>query len=60
MNGENIGDLFEEYLHKAGEYKQNGKQGSLQDAFETLGLLTTGNSNTVSKLTEHPDKASKV
>lgn len=38
MNGENIGDLFEEYLHKAGEYKQNGKQGSLQDAFETLGF----------------------
>lgn len=31
-------DLFEEYLHKAGEYKQNGKQGSLQDAFETLGF----------------------
>jgi hypothetical protein len=40
MNGENIGDLFEEYLHKAGEYKQNGKQGSLQDAFETLGFKT--------------------
>jgi hypothetical protein len=38
MNGENIGDLFEEYLHKAGEYKQNGKQGSLQDAFDTLGF----------------------
>ncbi|MHC9003544.1 AAA family ATPase [Enterobacter adelaidei] len=38
MNGENIGDLFEEYLHKAGEYKQNGKLGSLQDAFETLGF----------------------
>ncbi|HGK4756306.1 TPA: hypothetical protein ACJ2XP_003529 [Enterobacter cloacae] len=38
MNGENIGDLFEEYLHKAGEYKQNGKQGALQDAFETLGF----------------------
>lgn len=38
MNGENIGDLFEEYLHKAGEYKQTGKQGSLQDAFETLGF----------------------
>lgn len=38
MNAENIGDLFEEYLHKAGEYKQNGKQGSLQDAFETLGF----------------------
>lgn len=38
MNGENIGDLFEEYLHKAGEYKQNGKQGGLQDAFETLGF----------------------
>lgn len=38
MNGENIGDLFEEYLHKAGEYKQSGKQGSLQDAFETLGF----------------------
>lgn len=38
MNGENIADLFEEYLHKAGEYKQNGKQGSLQDAFETLGF----------------------
>lgn len=38
MNGENIGDLFEEYLHKSGEYKQNGKQGSLQDAFETLGF----------------------
>lgn len=38
MSGENIGDLFEEYLHKAGEYKQNGKQGSLQDAFETLGF----------------------
>lgn len=38
MNGESIGDLFEEYLHKAGEYKQNGKQGSLQDAFETLGF----------------------
>ncbi|MDM3157324.1 MULTISPECIES: hypothetical protein [Citrobacter] len=40
MNAENIGDLFEEYLHKAGEYKQNGKQGSLQDAFETLGFKT--------------------
>lgn len=38
MNGENIGDLFEKYLHKAGEYKQNGKQGTLQDAFETLGF----------------------
>ncbi len=38
MNAENIGDLFEEYLHKSGEYKQNGKQGSLQDAFETLGF----------------------
>jgi hypothetical protein len=38
MNGENIGDLFEEYLHKAGEYKQTGKQGSLQDAFATLGF----------------------
>jgi hypothetical protein len=38
MNGENLGDLYEEYLHKAGEYKQNGKQGSLQDAFETLGF----------------------
>ncbi len=38
MNGENFGDLFEEYLHKAGEYKQNGKQGGLQDAFETLGF----------------------
>ncbi|ASQ17388.1 hypothetical protein [Enterobacter cloacae] len=38
MNGENIGDLFEEYLHKAGEYRQNGRQGSLQDAFETLGF----------------------
>ena len=38
MNGEDIGDLFEEYLHKAGEYKQNGKQGALQDAFETLGF----------------------
>ena len=24
MNAENIGDLFEEYLHKSGEYKQNG------------------------------------
>ncbi|HAT3961526.1 TPA: hypothetical protein I9Y37_004634 [Citrobacter freundii] len=38
MNAKNIGDLFEEYLHKSGEYKQNGKQGSLQDAFETLGF----------------------
>ncbi|EMF6669774.1 hypothetical protein RGI97_002799 [Serratia marcescens] len=38
MNGENIGDLFEEYLHKAGEYKQTGKQGSLQDAFDALGF----------------------
>ena len=38
MNAENIGDLFEEYLHKSGEYKQNGKQDSLQDAFETLGF----------------------
>ncbi|EBS4563385.1 TPA: hypothetical protein JEL57_001163 [Salmonella enterica subsp. enterica serovar Casablanca] len=38
MNAENIGDLFEEYLHKSGEYKQNGKQGSLQDAFETFGF----------------------
>ncbi|CAM7056864.1 Phage tail tape measure protein, TP901 family, core region [Citrobacter portucalensis] len=38
MNAENIGDLFEEYRHKSGEYKQNGKQGSLQDAFETLGF----------------------
>lgn len=38
MNGENFGDLFEEYLHKSGEYKQNGKQGGLQDAFETLGF----------------------
>lgn len=38
MNAENIGDLFEEYLHKSGEYKHNGKQGSLQDAFETLGF----------------------
>lgn len=38
MNGENIGDLFEEYLHKAGEYKQTGKQGGLSDAFETLGF----------------------
>lgn len=36
MTGENFGDLFEEYLHKSGEYKQNGKQGALQDAFETL------------------------
>lgn len=36
MTGENFGDLFEEYLHKEGEYKQNGKQGALQDAFETL------------------------
>lgn len=38
MNAENFGDLFEEYLHKSGEYKQNGKQGALQDAFETLGF----------------------
>ena len=38
MTGENFGDLFEEYLHKSGEYKQNGKQGALQDAFETLGF----------------------
>ncbi|EGG5218087.1 hypothetical protein HJ628_002595 [Salmonella enterica] len=38
MNAENIGDLFEEYLHKSGEYKQNGNQSSLQDAFETLGF----------------------
>jgi hypothetical protein len=38
MNGEIFGDLFEVYLHKAGEYKQNGKQGSLQDAFDTLGF----------------------
>ncbi len=38
MNGENFGDLYEEYLHKSGEYKQNGKQGGLQDAFETLGF----------------------
>lgn len=38
LNGENIGDLFEEYLHKSGEYKQNGKQGALQDAFDTLGF----------------------
>lgn len=38
MNAENMGDLFEEYLHKAGEYKQTGKQGALQDAFETLGF----------------------
>ncbi|WP_225520935.1 hypothetical protein [Escherichia coli] len=38
MTGDNIGDLFEEYLHKAGEYKQNGKQSSLSDAFETLGF----------------------
>lgn len=38
MNGENIGDLFEEYLHKAGEYKQTGKQGGLSDAFEALGF----------------------
>jgi len=38
MTGENFGDLFEEYLHKSGEYKQNGKQSSLQDAFDTLGF----------------------
>ncbi|WP_162287002.1 hypothetical protein [Pantoea stewartii] len=38
MNGENIADLFEEYLHKAGEYKEIGKQNALQEAFETLGF----------------------
>jgi len=38
MNGENIADLFEEYLHKAGEYKEAGKQNALQEAFETLGF----------------------
>ncbi|HEY3985628.1 hypothetical protein [Cedecea sp.] len=38
MNGENIGDLFEEYLHKSGEYKHTGKQSALQDAFDTLGF----------------------
>ncbi|EGK3350952.1 hypothetical protein J4M73_000528 [Salmonella enterica subsp. enterica serovar Poona] len=38
MNGDNIGDLYEEYLHKAGEFKQNQKQNSLTDAFETLGF----------------------
>ncbi|WP_320728279.1 hypothetical protein [Enterobacter ludwigii] len=38
MTGDNIGDLFEEYLHKSGEYKQTGKQSSLSDAFETLGF----------------------
>ncbi|MEB0968367.1 hypothetical protein VC899_24800 [Citrobacter braakii] len=38
MTGDHIGDLFEEYLHKSGEYKQTGKQNSLNDAFETLGF----------------------
>ncbi|EFN4421506.1 hypothetical protein [Escherichia coli] len=38
LNAENIGDLFEEYLHKAGEFKQTGKQGALEDAFKTLGF----------------------
>ncbi|ETT01806.1 hypothetical protein HMPREF1565_1015 [Providencia alcalifaciens RIMD 1656011] len=38
MNGENIGDLFEEYLHKAGEFKQLGEQTALTEAFETLGI----------------------
>jgi hypothetical protein len=37
MNAENIGDLFE-VSAQIREYKQNGKQGSLQDAFETLGF----------------------
>lgn len=38
MTGDNIGDLFEEYLHKSGEYKQTGRQSALSDAFETLGF----------------------
>ncbi|MEG3135538.1 hypothetical protein SC206_18430 [Rouxiella sp. T17] len=38
LDGDHFGDLFEEYLHKSGEYKQTGKQGSLQEAFETLGF----------------------
>ncbi|WP_202301551.1 AAA family ATPase [Dryocola clanedunensis] len=38
ISGENVGDLFEEYLHKSGEYKQTGKQGALEDAFDTLGF----------------------
>lgn len=37
LTGENIGDLYDEYQKKAGEFKQTGEQGSLQDAYETLG-----------------------
>ncbi|WP_368900349.1 hypothetical protein [Mixta calida] len=50
MNGENLGDLFEEYLHKSGEQKQYeahlsegknnpfGAQNALIEAFKTLGI----------------------
>ena len=38
MSGEDIGTLFSAYRKKAGEYKQTGKQSSLQKAFETLGF----------------------
>ncbi|KQN46881.1 hypothetical protein ASE93_12280 [Serratia sp. Leaf50] len=38
LDGDHFGDLFEEYLHKSGEYKQTGKMGSLEDAFSTLGF----------------------
>ncbi|KAB8307264.1 hypothetical protein EH228_14770 [Erwinia endophytica] len=38
MNGENFGDLFEEFMHKVGEYRETGKLDTLQDAMDTLGF----------------------
>lgn len=42
MNGENFGDLYEEFMHKVGEYRETGEQGALQDALDTLGFKKGG------------------
>ncbi|MBT0721063.1 hypothetical protein HGT70_07175 [Rosenbergiella collisarenosi] len=38
LNGESFGSMFEEYLQKAGQYKQTGKQRGLEEAFKALGF----------------------
>ncbi|WP_310606951.1 hypothetical protein [Buttiauxella brennerae] len=40
LSGENIGDLGEELANKVGEFKALGKQSSVSDAFQMLGLTS--------------------
>ncbi|MBF0035813.1 hypothetical protein HAX39_25015 [Citrobacter freundii] len=40
LSGENIGDLGEELANKVGEFKALGKQSSVSDAFQGLGLTS--------------------